>query len=825
MAMHAKGRLSGVVAVLAACGLLAALRPLPATADVIEEIVVTATKRGAENVQDIAGAIHALGGAGLEEKSIVDFEGFAGAVPGLQFQDLGPGDKEYIIRGINGNGPAVVGAYFDEYVITANDQQDGGGKNAPIKLVDMERIEVLNGPQGTLYGANSMAGNIKYIPRKPDASRFGGFVDSEFSGTEHGGSNYAFSGAINLPVVEDLLGARLVFWYTGNEGWIDQPRLQNSPFDDVGSFTGNEKNINDEDTKGARVMFRWTPTDRLTADLLYLKQDLETDGSSRFTAPGTPAWPLSLTPELRAAIEATRADNIPANPDTGAEEMDVLGNDVRFPASVPGLPALTPDGDYINVDVTRNPRSDNVDLLGGTLRYDFGFGAATVSASYYDHDLRYHFDSTPVLNYFDVSTPGITAQPQSYETKMVEARFASALDGPVNFVAGVYYQKDNNDFASLVSTLDGDGNPADGRYFNPANANEALFAGGTAFFARDRFDEIEQKALFGEVTYDFLGRARLLLGARAFEVDLKSTQSTLLAFTGAVSMVAGEVIGKNLNGNDIGLIETDGDTIRPKASLSYHVNDEAMVYVLYSEGFRVGGVNNGNQPFAMGIPETYDSDELSNLEFGLKSRWLDNTLQFNATLFLIDWDDIQVEPRDPVGNIPFTTNGGEAGVGGVEWAAQYLPLENLQLDFVGAWFFKHELTEDQPPRPGTSDFVIIGKKGDDIPNVPEFQLHAAAKYETRLFGKRVSVAGDLTYRDKTNTEFRADSLFNIKLDSFIIANLYASLQLSDSVDLGVYVKNVGNEPAIYDGIAAFQDPKSVVAARPRTFGATMRWSY
>ncbi|MFQ5983334.1 MAG: TonB-dependent receptor plug domain-containing protein, partial [Woeseiaceae bacterium] len=153
----------------------------------MEEIVVTATKRGEVDVQSLGAAIYAITGDNLENKNQIDFEEFAASVPGLHFQDLGPGDKEYIIRGINGNGPAVVGAYFDEYVITANDQQDGGGKNAPIKLVDLERVEVLNGPQGTLYGANSMAGNIKYIPRKPDTQEFNAFINSDFSDTTDGG--------------------------------------------------------------------------------------------------------------------------------------------------------------------------------------------------------------------------------------------------------------------------------------------------------------------------------------------------------------------------------------------------------------------------------------------------------------------------------------------------------------------------------------------------------------------------------------------------------------------------------------------------------------
>ena len=152
-----------------------------ASAAVLEEVIVTATKRGEFNVQSLAEAIYAVDSDSMQAKNQIDFEDIAGSVPGLQFQDLGPGDKEFIIRGINGNGPAVVGAYFDEYVITASDQQDGGGKNAPIKLIDLDRVEVLNGPQGTLYGANSMAGNIRYISKKADSQGFDAFASGDFS--------------------------------------------------------------------------------------------------------------------------------------------------------------------------------------------------------------------------------------------------------------------------------------------------------------------------------------------------------------------------------------------------------------------------------------------------------------------------------------------------------------------------------------------------------------------------------------------------------------------------------------------------------------------
>ncbi len=768
---------------------------LPAQAAVIEEVIVTATKRGDQNIQSIAGGINVLGGEDLEDRGILDFEGFAGSIPGLQFQDLGPGDKEYIIRGINGNGPAVVGAYFDEYVITANDQQDGGGKSAPIKLVDLERVEVLNGPQGTLYGANSMAGNIKFIPRKPDAEAFDAYIDTDFSGTKEGGFNFTVSSAINVPLIENVLALRLVGVHTDNDGWIDQPRLQNG----ATSFTGNAKDINDEETTGGRIMLRWTPNDRFTLDMMYLNQDLETGGTSRFTGKGAPAWP-ALRPEVAAAATAVG---------------------IGLPVAIPGLQALTPTEDFVNTDITTNPRNDEAELFGATAAYQFDVGTATISASNFQHDIDFVFDSTPVLAFFGVPVPGSTLQPQTYETTMVEARFASSFDGPLNFVAGFFYQKDENRFEVQVPTTDGNGNSA--LPWDPSNAND-FFAGGTAFFGRLREDETTQKALFGEVTYNFMDRFELLVGVRAFETEQESVQQTLHNFGGSVGAAAGITIGTNAQGNAIGLIEINDNTVKPKVSLSFDVSDDIMVYGLYSEGYRVGGVNNANQPFSPGVPPFFDSDNLENIEFGIKSRLLDGSLQLNASIFMIDWDNIQVEPRDPVSATPFTTNGGAAEVNGFEWAIKWLANENLQFDLTGTYLIDHELTTDQPAL-AASPLIIVGLKGDEIPNTPDLQLYASATYDTEVMGKPLSLIADLTYRDSTNTEFRTADLFNINLDSYTVMNLFASMQVTDHFTVGAYVKNVGDELAVYDGINTFQDPESLIAARPRTIGATIKWSY
>ena len=766
-------------------------------AEELQEVVVTATKRGETDIQKTAESVYAIGGDDLSLKREMDFESFAGSVPGLQFQDLGPGDAEYIIRGINGSGPSVVGAYLDEYVITASDQQDGGGKNAAVQMVDVERVEVLNGPQGTLYGSNSMAGNIRFILRKPDTSKFDASGEGDWSNVNDGGNGYGISGMINVPLAADKFAVRLVGYREDRDGWIDQTRLERT-VGGVTTFDGHAEDINTTKITGGRLSARWTPSEAFTIDALYVKQNLDSDGSPRFTGAGTPAFP-DQPPDIAA---------LPGN--TGF-------------APLPGLASFTPQKDFINTDIIKSPRQDDFDLIGATLRYDAGFGNFSLASSRYDHDIRFVFDSTPILLFFGVPIAGVTMQPQEYKTKMVEARFASSFDSPFNFVAGAYYQKDDNDFNVQVVTTDGNGgaNP-----FNELNSDDALINGGDTFFGRTRADEVEQHAAFGEATYKFAERWTLLGGLRWSEADLQSIQATLHGFVPTDPVpVAGEQIGTTVNGNAIGLLKQSGSSTRPKVSLALQATDDVLLYALYSEGFRVGGINNGNQPFASGIPATFDSDSLKNYEAGIKSRWLKNRLQVNATAFKIDWDNIQVEPRDPPGNIPFTTNGGAAQVTGVEWSLDSLLSEHLTLSFTGTYFFEHELSQDQPLLPGASPFVIVGRKGDKIPNTPDTQLYAALQYQVPIAGRETTFLLDATYRGSTNTEFVPSNPFNIALPSYTLVDAVVRMNLTDKFQVGVFARNLTDELAVYDGIGTFQDPESLVSAPPRTIGVSARFTF
>ena len=189
---------------------------------VIEEILVTASKRGAVALRDIPMSIQAFTGEDLERRGIVEFIDYARSVSGLSFEDQGPGDKKYVLRGTQSVGAATTGVYFDDIVITGNNRQDGGGRQPDIRLVDMERIEILKGPQGTLYGASSMSGTIRMITNKPNTTEFAGAINAGIGSTgSASGENYDLDGMLNIPLVEDQLAVRLVGYYGEEAGYID----------------------------------------------------------------------------------------------------------------------------------------------------------------------------------------------------------------------------------------------------------------------------------------------------------------------------------------------------------------------------------------------------------------------------------------------------------------------------------------------------------------------------------------------------------------------------------------------------------------------------
>ena len=239
-------------------------------AEPIEEIVVTALKR-TSTLQDTPIAISALTSEGLERVGADDFVDFVGAVPGLTIRDNGPGATRPIIRGVASPGEPQVGVYFDEALVVGapGTTNDAGLRSPELKPFDLERVEVLKGPQGTLYGGGSMGGTLRFITKKPNAEKFEGKISIEGSTVRYGDTGFQVNGMVNIPIIEDQLAVRIVGFKRDDPGFVD-------------NIAYGKDDINDVDTEGGRVAIRWTPTDRFTATGTIYYQDQNVGGGFHF---------------------------------------------------------------------------------------------------------------------------------------------------------------------------------------------------------------------------------------------------------------------------------------------------------------------------------------------------------------------------------------------------------------------------------------------------------------------------------------------------------------------------------------------------------------
>ena len=260
----------------------------PAAEPTAGEIVVTANRRQ-ERITDVPFAITAIGAREIADRGAFDLTDLQYSIPGLNIQQLTPGAEKITLRGItpgSGTGLPVVGVYVDEVGISIDQQQRDGA----FPLTDLARVEVLRGPQGTLYGQGSVAGTIRYITKDPSFTKFGGYAEGNMYLQEQGGVGYRFNGAIGVPIATDKAGLRIAGGYDRLAGWIDYPNAANSS----GGKGVNDANVTKRYYIRPKLVIQ--PTDALHISLLYeyYKQDTETDGISGFDGTSTRALPVLL---------------------------------------------------------------------------------------------------------------------------------------------------------------------------------------------------------------------------------------------------------------------------------------------------------------------------------------------------------------------------------------------------------------------------------------------------------------------------------------------------------------------------------------------------
>jgi outer membrane receptor protein involved in Fe transport len=752
---------------------------------ILSEVVVTARKRGEERLQDIPTAISAFNDQMLQDMGVTEFTDFAYQVPGLSFNDTGAGEKRYIMRGVQSAGQEQVAVYFDEVPATGvqSSSGDSGSQTPDLMLVDLERIEVLKGPQGTTFGANSQTGVVRFITHKPVLDAFEADVKIGGEYLQSGDPGASVSGTVNLPLIDGKLGLRTSAYYEKRGGYIDNVRL------------GNE-NINSNQTTGGRLMLRYEPTDSATIDAMVWLQNRDIDGAN------------------------------------GYHPYDTfhVGGDPNDPAALDRVPtfAFFDTGTFNNGDYVDTARTDEQQIYSLTWTQELSWATLTTAGSLYKRDFGFFRDNTWSIISLNVGPPGattcfsgpcvrpdlfpeLTDQTQNIDQKTVEVRLNSVGDGALGWLVGAFYRDRESDFRSVSPIVD----PATGRPYpttGPSPGFSALPGAGIpgcqpCALARYNTRTIEESAVFGEVTYRLFDTWEVMAGLRQFTAEQDDDGFYVFQFP----LFGGLPPPDTRNFKEDRLIK--------KFQLSYRPSDDVTIFALASEGFRLGGTNQAN---IAAVPPGYEADSLWNYEVGIKSVWLDRRLIVNSSLFRIDWDNIQVSGRDPSGAFAFIGNAGAAEVLGLELETSYRPINELSISVGGSWLPKRELTEDQV----NATVAAPGRKGDELPRIPEFTANVSLQYEWSLGGELTEwsawLRGDWAYHGESETELRPTATTNRVQEAYDITNLRFGGRNDDKgVDLALYVNNVFNIQGDVFLLAATATPTLKYTNQPRTIGVEL----
>lgn len=634
------GRLAWGIQSALASGMLSVSFLLPATAwaqtteqpqgsdaqlDVkqLDVVVVTAQKR-TEPLQEVPLSISVIDASKMADQGSVQLADYFAKVPGLSLNARGAGRTQLILRGISTGtgGNPTVGVTIDDTPYGASSARGGGDFMVPdLDPADLQHIEVLRGPQGTLYGASSMGGLIKYVTVAPDPGSFSGRAQVDVSSTEHGGTGYGMRASANLPVASDKFALRVSTFKRQDAGYIDDP-LQGA--DDV----------NEGEVKGGRIAGLWNISDKVVARFSALLQD-----SSSGATPN---------------------------------------EDVTFD--------YTPlDGEYTH---ERLPGTDGFE--GKTRFYD-----ATVSAdlgwAMFDSITAYnenrHDGPQDVTDTFGALTEifvGVPDQGVVIDNKLRTDKFSQEFrlsspsdDRVLQWLFGAFYTKEKSEGYQRLRVVD----PVTGVDLGFPR----LYEGTTP-------SEFNEKALFANFTYKFTERFDVQLGGRYSENDETFAETTDGPLNGGLSVESGS------SGEDV---------FTYSFSPRFKVSESLMTYARIASGYRAGGQNNPLGLSTTPIPDSYGSDSLVSYEIGVKGQFFGNRLTTDASLFYIDWTDIQLRQVDQSTGESFYANGGTAKSQGFEASIAWMPVDRLTVTGNIA-YTDAVLTEDAPE--GT-----FGLRGDRLP--------------------------------------------------------------------------------------------------------------
>ena len=876
--------------------------------DTLDEIIVTATKRE-QNMQKIPASITALPEAMLKQIGALNTEDYIRFLPSVNWINYNTGGSNVVIfRGANtDNGQGFTGTqtssvYLDDTPLTATN-----GTQPDIRMLDIQRVEALAGPQGTIFGAAAQAGTLRIITNKPDVTKFESSAEIMFRGGEMSDRSHSITGVFNIPLVEDVFAIRIAAQSAEDGGYIDnvpghtpdtwfgltpaescatvpcgywswgRSRMEwgNLRNDDV-----VEENWNSAEFTALRVSARWILNDNWTFTAAYNYGDTKSQGSSGY------------------------------NPFVG--DLQTIGFVKNFSHSEWDMSSLTIEADLgfaQFVSATSFYENQRTYKIDNTMYYKY------YSSNYYcqDHGV---FDQAqywywenqatgravynPLYCVIPVANPsgdntqipdfaGVGAGPEWQERFSQEFRLSHQGE-KFDWLAGLYYEdskdswdsvwmandnlafQDTMSYAFIADCVEGTSFSANNMWAcgsawlggaDPAVLADVIANADTYWDARDR-TSWEQKAVFGEITWHATERINVTVGGRYFET---SNDKTYVKQIGGQTASNGRHFGGYLQplwrGND-GVQSSSSSQFLPKVSVDYAVSDDVMVYGLYSEGWRVGGINRANRRADWTRTlwgQEWDPDKLANYEVGMKSRFAENRVQLNLTAFYMDWENFQHEVVDPsggdcivpaedpncsIGNggtgflpwISIVGNVGDAHIAGITAEFDWIPADGWSIG-ANAQFLEAEIDST------TTDSEAGIEKGQKMPSVPDLQgaLWATYTWPVQFIqGAEMFVRGDISYMGETGTKLvpapLTDGNPSFTNDAYSLANLRFGLVAPDgSWQIDVFVSNITDERAQLDQNAGtryaynwsrtgeYAASHMVNTVRPREYGVrfSTRW--
>jgi len=759
----------------------------------VGDIVVTATRRD-QSQQDVPMTLQAFSTDTLSKLNVTSIEGLLKYTPNVTFSNNGPGQGAIFMRGLSagfagGQSSATIGGFPNVALYLDDQSMQFPARNVDVYVADIERVEVLEGPQGTLFGGGAQAGAVRYITNKPKLSKFEGRMEGSFGGTAGGAVNGSFNAMVNVPIIENQLAVRAVIYADHRGGYIDNKfstftRLPT----DLGSYylayngNGNQLTPAQQTNNGlynnnAMVEDNFNPVDytggRISADWKF-----------------APDWDLLVTQSYQKletkgtfAVQSYSYDYAPL---TGL-------------SSTLFVPQYTKD-DFSNTAWTLKGNLGGVDLI-----YTGSYLTRHISqqgdyTNYARATYGIFYQCTGAANYYFgvFGSAPFCHEPTGYWTDKVrnthqshEFRISTPSDKRIRLIAGAYYEsfkiQDNQDWdyksiPQCSPTLTNAQNVLAGNIClglvapNPAaTLNVPGPRGPAVAFGEDIQRGYKQYAAFGSLDFDIMPNLTITAGTRYYHYDNFETGSVYSSFSASCYQVPVCVTGSNLDALNL---KASYHGFKSKGVITWKPSEHTMVYGLFSQGFRPGAFNRGpsarvSDPLPphnkqLLVPAAYRPDTLTNWEVGLKTDLLDRKVTFNASAYYMIWQDTQIgffNPAAGFGNTAFATNGPTYHIKGAEVQIVARPTNSLTIQ--GSATYNDSKQANAPcfiaNNPGVSSFgqcitqvfsggVVrpvqspFGNVGSVTPFSPHFQGNLRLRYEfSGPGGMDWFVAGGVNY--------------------------------------------------------------------------------